>query len=556
SDAAIASDRSALLSALNADEGSGAGDYANTGDSQEAGADYLTSNLGTAGAAATEAGGDGDHLTEAGGTGDQLTGIASVGAVTGGINTGSGTITTLDGLDTAQDGQHATTQAAIAAITTASGGSGGALNYAATGDNTGGAIKTVTFVGTENSGTYASTEASDDTRHQITAATNDIDIVYSFNVGGGSTAVEFIVEGYIGSNDDAVIQAYDFVGTDWETLAVIDSGTSDVTYTGKLLSKHTGTGSDVGSVLIRIDGQNDDSSPQLNVDQIIVSAVTSTSTAGYANASVWVDEANGTSSGTSLGSDGIVSNRSDDFDNAQDIADALVYQTITIATGNSITLSDDLEGYQLLGRGSTLAFGSQNVGGSIFREFGSLSGVGTTTGAIVFLQDSLIRGATTLPPFVADHLGIGATLTIGSAGDFDCYDCYSLVAGAAAPTIDMGAAVGATTLQLRRWSGGLTLNNVATGDVVSVDAVSGGTITINGTGGTVHIRGMVNVTDGSSGSVTIVETNVMDSRFDGLNDLSSAEVTTAVEASEVDVHFIGGCEITGDGNATPFDSGC
>ena len=40
----------------------------------------------------------------------------SVGSVTGGINTAAGTLTTLDGLDTAQDSQHASTQADIAAL--------------------------------------------------------------------------------------------------------------------------------------------------------------------------------------------------------------------------------------------------------------------------------------------------------------------------------------------------------------------------------------------------------------------------------------------------------
>jgi hypothetical protein len=40
----------------------------------------------------------------------------SVGSVTGAINTAAGVITTLDGLDTAQDSQHATTQAAVAAV--------------------------------------------------------------------------------------------------------------------------------------------------------------------------------------------------------------------------------------------------------------------------------------------------------------------------------------------------------------------------------------------------------------------------------------------------------
>lgn len=40
----------------------------------------------------------------------------SVGSVLGGINTSAGTITTLDGLDTAQDTQHGTTQSAISAL--------------------------------------------------------------------------------------------------------------------------------------------------------------------------------------------------------------------------------------------------------------------------------------------------------------------------------------------------------------------------------------------------------------------------------------------------------
>ena len=42
--------------------------------------------------------------------------VGSVASVTGGINTGAGTITTLDGLDTAQDTQHSTTQSAIGGL--------------------------------------------------------------------------------------------------------------------------------------------------------------------------------------------------------------------------------------------------------------------------------------------------------------------------------------------------------------------------------------------------------------------------------------------------------
>lgn len=77
-----------------------------------------TAEIGVAGAGLTEAGGTGDHLTAidlpdqtmniTGNITGNLSG--SVANVTGGINTAAGTITTLDGLDTAQDTQHGTTQ--------------------------------------------------------------------------------------------------------------------------------------------------------------------------------------------------------------------------------------------------------------------------------------------------------------------------------------------------------------------------------------------------------------------------------------------------------------
>lgn len=108
--------------------------------------------------AASAIGSDGSGLTEAGGTGDQLTAInlpnqtmdivgsitgslsgsvgsvsgnvggdvqgnvdGSVASVLGGINTGAGTITTLDGLDAAQDTQHAATQTRLDGLIVASG---------------------------------------------------------------------------------------------------------------------------------------------------------------------------------------------------------------------------------------------------------------------------------------------------------------------------------------------------------------------------------------------------------------------------------------------------
>lgn len=82
SDAAIETDNATELTEINADGGSGAGNYSAQTDAGEAVRDHIGNgaNLTEAGGDGdhlTEAGGDGDHLTEAGGTGDQLTALAT-----------------------------------------------------------------------------------------------------------------------------------------------------------------------------------------------------------------------------------------------------------------------------------------------------------------------------------------------------------------------------------------------------------------------------------------------------------------------------------------------
>lgn len=344
------------------------------------------------GSGLTEAGGDGDHLTAinlpnqtmdiVGNITGNLSG--SVGSVTGAINTAAGTITTLDGLDTAQDTQHSQTQSDIA-----------------------------------------------------------------------------------GLNDPTVAAIADGV---WDEVLTV--GTHNV---GNSAGRRLRNVQDFGT---------------------------------YSLAAVWVDETAGGSTGTTAGEDATVTNRADDFDNAQTVADAIDLQNIQVTNGNSITLTAGLEGYNVWGNASTLALGTQNIGGTVFRQFASVSGVGTTTASSIFFEDCIF-GNTTLAPAVIQQCGLGGTLTIGSAGDFILIDCYSTVAGASSPVIDMGAAVGATNLDVRRWSGGLTISNLATGDVVSVEVPAGGTITLNGADATVEVRGICDVVNNLTGSPTVDTTAVV-----------------------------------------------
>jgi len=220
----------------------------------------------------------------------------------------------------------------------------------------------------------------------------------------------------------------------------------------------------------------------------------------YDMASVWVDEVAGSSTGTTDGEDATVSNRADDFDNAQTIAASVGLDHIHVQNGNTITLAATLNGYWVWGEIWTLALGGQDVGASAFSN-ATVSGTGT--GTTPKFWDCII-GTATLSPATFYNCSFTTTMTMGSAGAFRLIDCQSGVAGAGSPTIDMGAAVGATTLELRRWSGGITLNNLASGDVVTIGGSDMGTITLNGADASVEIRGIFKaVTNNLTGSPTV-----------------------------------------------------
>jgi len=250
----------------------------------------------------------------------------------------------------------------------------------------------------------------------------------------------------------------------------------------------------------------------------------------YALAAVWVDEVNGTSTGTISYEDATVTNRANDFDNAQTVAAALFLNRIFVANGNSITLTATISNFEIgvPGGNWTLALGGQAITGC---DINDAVVSGTYSGTDPHFHNCEV-GATSGTAAKFYGCGFTGTFTVTATGNFDLVDCYSLVAGASAPVIDLGAAVGATNISIRRWSGGLTLNNVQTGDVVSVDVISGGTITVNGTGGTVVIRGMCNVVDGSSGSVTITQTSVVNmTKINAEADTAISDAALATAAS-------------------------
>ena len=351
--------------------------------------------------------------------------------------------------------------------------------------------------------TYTATEQLDETYHVITNAAGAVDGYYLFNVGPNGVPVEFEWTGYArGNNDVFAIYAYNYGTTSYDQIGTI-TGTPGTTVQSKVFSTtvaHVGTGANDGLVRFRFVSA---SCTDIATDRILCTYTVLNSALGYEGAGVWVDEAAGTSTGTTPGVDGLVTNRSDDFDNAQSIAAALGYTAVFPTNGNSITLSATINNFTvgIPGGNWTLALGGQDIGGCDIND-ADVSGI--ATGTTPHFHDCSI-GTATLPPSILYHCGLASTLTMGSAGTFSLNGCFSGVAGTGTPVIDFGAAVGASQLNMRHYSGGVEIENMATGDTASIEGNGQIVINANCTGGTIAVRGNFRFQD-NSGMVNVVPT--------------------------------------------------
>ena len=406
--------------------------------------------------------------------------------------------------------------------------SGGAIYFAIEADNTGGAIKGVTLVGSQ-AGTFADTEAEDGTYHAITHSGNAIDIVYQANVGATRLAIEVDFVGYLtSSNDTITVQAYDFIGADWETRRVItgQNGTGNISQSIKLLSKHTGSsGTDLGLVLIRFVNTGM-TAPVLNVDELLVAAVSNSNTLGFEGGAVWIDTVGGTS-GTGQGV-GTITTPSSNISDAITIATANNLKRFHFLPGSSETFAAAMDDYAITGHDYTLAFGGQSIAGSY------ISGAtvsGTFTGTTAILEDCIINAIT--GPGLTMRRCFFNEVTITNNGTAGWYlnDCRSRVAGTGSASFDFGAAALNTGLSLRAYSGGIELENMGQAGTDNASIEGDGNITLNANcvGGTLVIRGNFDLTDNSA-TTTITQTARPANRFTGIEGATFDTSTDSLEA--------------------------
>jgi len=438
--------------------------------------------------------------------GGKMDSVADVTAV-------SGDTTAADNLELMYDGTGYTDSTAPSSrsqVDGISGASGGSLNFANEADNVDSAIKSITFEGVETSGTNASVNFEDGTWHQIDDSTNNIDIVYQFDVGGGRTAVELTWKGrLIGTNDTMSIQAYN--GSGWDTLKNItgqsntapSSSDDNATETIPLLSTHTGTGSDLGKVFIRLECASQ-SNPTIYTDQLLVAAVSVGQTVGYAGGSVWLDT-NASNTNTESFVDGVADNPVSTIAAALTIAGNVGLKRITVAAGSTFTMAADFSNYEIMGDNYTIAFGGQTITGA---KITGATVSGTFVGSTAILTNCIINAITGPGITMRNCYFNEVTITANAAGSWYLNDCRSRVAGTGSPNFDFGVGVANVGLSMRAYSGGIEIENMGdTGtDTMSLEGDGALTINANCDGGSAAVRGNIRITDNSGGNVTLTIT--------------------------------------------------
>lgn len=199
-----------------------------------------------------------------------------------------------------------------------------------------------------------------------------------------------------------------------------------------------------------------------------------------------------------------------DFTVANSIGKALFFTGV--AGGATVTLVAGTTFQKFRGDGWLLALGGQNIEGSSF--YGAESVTGTSTGNVFPpIFDRCVIGDATLPPCVIGFSLLAGTLSV-LAGTYMIEDCNSHTPTIGAlVTLDMGAAVGVTKVNIRKYSGAITIKNCQAGDLVTFEGVGAVTIDATCTGGSIVIRGVVSLTDNVVGGFGSVGTLTQEARL-------------------------------------------
>jgi len=384
------------------------------------------------------------------------------------------------------------------------GGSGGGLNFEVNADNTGGALNGVSFIGTQTN-TFVDTHFIGGNDHIVNDVGGAIDVVYQISIGGSRTARSITFTGHLTGNND-ILNFSVWNGTTWDAYGELvgQTGAANVVRVLNLLSRHTGTGADIGLVFLRIDGSGL-TGATLTVDELLAEGVASQQIIGYVGGQVWIDT-NRNNTGTVLYNDGTFDNPVSVLASARTIMDGLNSTLLHALPGSVFTLDQAYAGFEFFGHDYAVDLGGRNVAGSLIHG-AQITGNDLGDNSILTCYEGCRLTDHSLGLHSLVDCGIGGTITLTDAGTYDYIDTRSTDAGLTHPFIDF-TGVGIKSLNMRRYAGSVEILNLKVGDNVSIDG-AGRLITINANcvGGTITIAGFFDLEDNSGGAVTVVDTS-------------------------------------------------
>lgn len=326
----------------------------------------------------------------------------------------------------------------------------------------------------------------------------------NFNGTGVNANGEGIhIRGTAGSSNDNVIHHNHFARTGGDAILIEDGTTDDTEIHHNTIHNAGGWGVNIGAssanaqVHNNIFGNNTtgnindggtDTIDQHNIDLT-----------PYMHAAIWVDTVGGTS-GADPSRNGQRGRPVDNESDAVSLSSKLGIDEYHLLGASSLTLTVAHENWAFFGQnGATLDLGGQNVSGSHF-ECLTVTGDADSndiTGRYCKLQSLTNLIGTWEFCFLLDN----ATL---AQGDHFLFQCASGVAGTGTPYIDVdGDDINARNLNVRGWWGGLEVRTHTSTDTTSFDCAAGQiVVAASGTGGTIAMRGNMNITDNASGAVT------------------------------------------------------
>lgn len=220
----------------------------------------------------------------------------------------------------------------------------------------------------------------------------------------------------------------------------------------------------------------------------------------YELGAVWVDTVNG-SGGTENFENGTVGNKSSVIADARTIADSLSLNIFEVSPGSSLTLDQAYDNWSLRGDHWALALNSKSIASSAI-EGAEITGIATAATQPHFFDCEF--GNTTLPSCHLRDCAIEGTITLADAGDYFLDQCYSAIAGTATPSIDFGAAIGTTNLNMRHYSGGIEIKNMGGTGTDNMSLEGHGQLIINANcdpsnSPVIALRGHFKITDNVAG---------------------------------------------------------